>query len=171
MSETFDKRKMDQMIEDLFTSEWNKLVRYTKAILRRYEPQIIDCEGRAEDVVQELFYITYRKIEEIKADKNPKGWLYTALNYKIKEILREDRQWTKCLLLLPPEELVDPPEIEEMSQLIPKDDYLLLRHLYIDGYSYDELCEKLGCTRSCLAMRVHRIKAKFKEKYADLFLI
>lgn len=170
MSRDYDQNLKDQVIEDLFFSEWSKLVRYAKTQLRQYGPDMIDHEGRAEEIVQEVFYTAYKKVDEVKASENPEGWLYNALAYKVKEALREDKKWVKCLDLLPVDEGTDSlPEVDEWEKLIPCEDYLLLRHIYIDGYTYKEMCDELSCTKSCLAMRLYRIKKSFKKKYENYF--
>lgn len=170
MSGAYDHNLTDQLIEDLFFREWSKLVRYAKIQLRHYGPNMIDHNGRAEELVQELFYTAYKKSDELKNSENPERWLYNALYYKIKEALREDRKWVKCLMLLPSkEDIVPPPQIDELEELIPEEDYLLLRRFYVEGYTYDELCAELGCKPSCLAMRIHRAKKVFKKNYGYLF--
>ena len=170
MPEAYDHNLTDQLIEDLFIREWSKLVRYAKIQLRHYGPNMIDHSGRAEELVQELFYTAYKKIDELKASENPERWLYNALYYKVKEALREDRKWVKCLMLLPSkEDIVPPPQIDELEELFPEEDYLLLRQFYVEGYTYDELCAELGCKPSCLAMRIHRAKKVFNKNYGFLF--
>ena len=170
MSRDYDHNLKDQFIEDLFFREWSKLVRYAKVQLRRFGPHMIDHEGRAEEIVQEVFYTAYKKADEVKTSENPEGWLRNALAYKVKEALREDKKWVKCLDLIPAEEeTTSMPDVEELKELIPQEDYLLLRRLYIEGYTYNEMCAELKCTKSCLAMRLHRIKKAFKIKYKNYF--
>ena len=97
MSRDYDQHLTDQFIEDLFFREWSKLVRYAKIQLRQFGSNIIDHEGRAEEIVQEVFFTAYKKAAEVKASESPEGWLYNTLAYKVKEALREDRKWVKCL--------------------------------------------------------------------------
>lgn len=170
MSGAYNHNLTDQLIEDLFIREWSKLVRYAKIQLRHYGPNMIDHNGRAEELVQELFYTAHKKSDELKASESPRHWLYNALYYKVKEALREDRKWVKCLMLLPSkEDLAPPPQIDELEELIPEEDYRLLRQIYVEGYTYDELCAELGCKPSCLAMRIHRAKKVFKKNFGNLF--
>ena len=42
---------------------------------------------------------------------------------------------------------------------------MLLKHLYLDGYTYSELCAEMGLKKSALAMRVKRIKERFMTDY------
>lgn len=41
----------------------------------------------------------------------------------------------------------------------------LLRRVYLEGYSYEELAQELGTKPNTLASRVSRIKAKFRKKF------
>ena len=42
----------------------------------------------------------------------------------------------------------------------------LLKRLYVNGESYQDLSRDLGITRSALAKRIQRIKEKFRKNYA-----
>lgn len=170
MSRDYDQIRKEHFFEDLFFREWSKLVRYAKIQLEQYGSEMIDREGRAEEIVQEVFYIAYKKLDEVQACDSPEGWLCSALAYKVKEALREDMKWEKCLDLIPvDEEMVFPPEIIGVEKILSREDHLLLRHIYIDGYSYSDLCSELGCSKSGLATRLYRIKKEFKKKYKIYF--
>lgn len=157
------------LLEELFHSEYQKLVRYAAVILKRYGARHVCISGRAEDVVQELFCLAWEKQEDVLRSESPVGWLYKALTLKAREALREDRLWVKRLTLIPgapePGEPPEPPE--EWSRLLPPEDYELLRKLYLEGYSYKELCAQLGVKKSALAMRVRRIKERFQKNYEN----
>ena len=58
---------------------------------------------------------------------------------------------------------------DELAELIPPEDYRLLRQVYVEGYTYNELCEELGLTKSALGMRINRIKKEFRKKYGNIF--
>ena len=168
--EDYYHQKDDSFISELFSNEWRKLVRYAKIQLSRYGPNNMDIEGRAEETVQELFCTVLNKVEELKQMDSPERWLYTALVYKVKEVLREDRKWTQSLMLLPDDEEAIPFEgTDELAEMISEEDYRLLRRIYVEGYTYKELCEELGLTKSALGMRLNRIKKEFREKYGKYF--
>ena len=158
----------DTFIHDLFMNEWSKLVRYAKAQLRKHGSTRVDIDGRAEETVQELFFTAYEKIDEIKNYRQPENWLYVALNYKIKETLREDNKWFRSIDLFD-EGMIQSPKIPEntLSDLLPAEDYLLLRQVYHFGYTYEELAQFWGVTKPALGMRIYRIKKSFREKYKE----
>lgn len=160
----------EALIEELFHSEYQKLVYYAATILDKYGAKYVSVSGRAEDVVQELFCLAWEKQDEILKSESPAGWLYKALTLKVREALREDRKWAKRLALIPNADGADTGQelSEDWAKLLPKEDYDLLRKLYVEGYSYKELCAELGVKKSTLAMRVSRIKEKVQKNLGDL---
>ena len=163
-----DYRLDDAFIEELFLRQYYGLFRYAQSVF--IEHGNVDPAGRAEDVLQETFYLAFEKRDELMASHNPAKWLKSAATYKIREALRTDRKWVKGLMLLPSEEPLAPfPELEELSEFIPKEDYVLLKRLYIEGYTYKELCGELNVSKSNLGMRINRIKKAFKKKYGKIF--
>ena len=155
------------LLEELFHSEYQKLMRYATVTLKRHGAQYVCISGRAEDVVQELFCLAWEKQEEVLHSVSPVGWLYRAAWLKAREAVREDRLWVKRLTLITGEaEAGEPPKPpEEWSRLLRPADYELLRKLYLEGYSYKELCAQMGVKKSTLAMRVRRIKERVQKNY------
>ena len=160
----------DSFIEELFFRERSRLVRYAQVTLRQHG-SYVDPIGRAEEIVQEAFYLACsEKREELLRSDDPGRWFTATVSNKIKEALKEDRKWVRNLKLLPNEETAVPFQgTDELAELIPKEDYELLRWLYVDGYTYKEICEQLGISKSNLGMKVNRIKKRFKEKYDNMF--
>ena len=157
----------EALIEELFHAEYNNLVRYAAVILNKYSSGHISISGRAEDVVQDLFCLAVEKRDEVLESGSPVGWLYKALTLKVREALREDRTWFKRLSLIQGES--EPGDFRrlpiEWEGLMSQEDYELLRKLYLEGYSYKELCAELDVKKSTLAMRVKRIKERFQKNY------
>jgi DNA-binding MarR family transcriptional regulator len=53
----------------------------------------------------------------------------------------------------------------DMAGILTDEEYRLLSRLYLEGYTYIELCEELGLKKSALAMRIKRIKERFLKEY------
>ena len=160
----------DRFIADLFSSEYQRLIRYAQIIFRK-RGGYVDPVGRAEDAIQEAFFLACEKRDDLIKSDDPGRWLTAAVTYKIREGLREDRKWVKNLLLLPSEEPSVPfPEPDALSELIPAEDYDLLKRLYVEGYTYKELCDELGVSKSNLGMRISRVKKAFRKKYEKIFI-
>ena len=55
----------------------------------------------------------------------------------------------------------------ELSDLLSEKEYLLLKRLYLEGYTYRELSRSLGVKQSTLAMRVKRLKERLQKDFAE----
>lgn len=158
-----------EFFEALFRQEYHKLLRYATVILRKYGAKYVSDSGRAEDVVQETFKLAWKKRDELMKKEFPAGWLYMAAVCKAREALREDRAWVKRLALVQqaPRTPQEQGLTSDLKQLLLQEEYDLLCKLYLEGYSYKELCAELGVKKSTLAMRVKRSKEKIQKKYED----
>jgi len=159
----------DGFVAELFAKEYRKMVRYATVVFQK-RGGYVDPVGRAEDIVQETFFLAYEKQAALMQSDDPAKWLKSAMHYKLCEALKEDRKWVKGLMLLPSEEEAIPfAEPEDLSDLVSKEDYTLLRQIYIEGYTYQELCTQLGISKSNLGMRINRIKKEFRKQYKKFF--
>lgn len=160
----------DPFIEELFFREWPQLVRYVYITLKKRGCHL-DPIGRAEEIVQETFYLaSTEKREDLLKSEDQHGWLVSAVSNKMKEGMRADRKWVRNLKLLPSEELSVPFEgPDEMAELFEKEDYELLRRLYVEGYTYREVCEMLEISKSNLGTKLWRIKKRFRDNHEKIF--
>lgn len=157
-------------LEDLFNGERDDLLRYIKSVLRKHGANRISDSERAEDVVQEVFFLAWQKQDEVMASGFPKGWLFKAAVHKTQEALREDRTWIKRLSLVAPAS----PRFGDIRQMpedwkpyMTQEDFDLMWKFYVGGYTYKELCEELGVKKSALGMRIRRIKERFQKNYEN----
>lgn len=160
----------EALVEELFQKEYHNLVRYAETILRKHGSNYVSVSGRAEDVVQEVFYLALKKNAQMMKREVPAGWFYTTLTHKVREALREDRAWVKRLTLIQssvPESEMSRKLPVEWTGLMSQEEYELLYKLYLEGYTYNELSAELGVKKSTLAMRVRRIKKRFRENYKN----
>ena len=155
----------DPFIVELFHREYTGLVRYAEIMYRKCGGYV-DPRGRAEEIVQEAFFLAAEKRDELLAREDKRAWLISAVSYKVRAALKEDRKWAKGLLLLPDEnEIIHFPDPEEPPAWLPPEDYILLKRLYVEGYTYQELCAELGLSKSALAMKISRIKKSAKKNF------
>lgn len=70
-----------EIFHDFFQQEYEKLTRCAFAYLN---PKIAGNHGmdRAEDVVQEMFSLAWKRRKKVLSSEKPVGWLYIALHYK-----------------------------------------------------------------------------------------
>ena len=159
----------DPLIAGLFCQEYTGLVRYAR-IMYQKNGGYIDPHGRAEEIVQETFFLAVEKREELMEREDKRAWLISTASYKVRAALKEDRKWAKSLMLLPDEtEVIHFPEPDEVPAYLSKEDYALLKRLYADGYTYQDLCAEMGLSKSALAMRISRIKKTAKKNFEKFF--
>ena len=94
--------------------------------------------GRAEEAVQEAFAIAWSKWEDLFASPNPAGWLYNTVNNVVRNMIRSQ---------------------EELE---------LLKRLYLEGMTYEELAAEENLNQNTLATRVRRIKLRFQKIYREI---
>lgn len=158
----------DPLIAELFHKEYSGLIRYAEIMYRKCGGYV-DPRGRAEEIVQEAFFLAAEMRDELLGRDDKRAWLISAVSYKVRDALKEDRKWAKGLLLLPDEtEIVPFPELDEPPAYLSKEDYALLKRLYVEGYTYQELCAELGLSKSALAMKINRIKKTAKKNFEKI---
>lgn len=87
----------------------------------------------------------------------------------VKNMLREEQHWAEHLLQLPADITQPSPGADlELEGIVPPEDFLLLKRLYLYGETYEEVCQDLGIKKSALAMRVKRIKEQFRKNYMEI---
>lgn len=128
--------------------------------------------GRVEEAVQETLTLAWIKRDEVLAAPNVGGWLVKTLQYVLKNMVRQDQQWSKRLLLaqkdLGPDPIQPSPGAHlELEDLVTPEEFTLLKQVYMERIPYEELCETYGIKKSALAMRVKRAKERFREAYLE----
>ena len=128
--------------------------------------------GRVEEAVQETLTIAWTKRDEVLASQNIPGWLVKTLRYVLKNMIRQDQQWKKQVLLaqkdLDQNPTQPPPGADlELEGLVSPEEYTLLRQVYVERVPYEELCQTHGVKKSALAMRIKRAKERFRAAYLE----
>ena len=159
-----------ELIYKLYKGEYEKLVRCAISYLKtgNDEPNV---RSRAEDVVQETFTLFWERRRDVLSKEKPVGWLYKALQRKAWALLKEENKWIRRLnkykqFYTQPDESYISLEMErlEMEDLVSKEDFTLLYKFCVAGYTYQELSEETGLSKSALGTRIHRAKRKIREK-------
>lgn len=172
LPQTMSEAEMLTWFETVYRANYPSMLRYAQTLLRSLGSGQGTLDGRAEEAVQEMFLFAWEHRERLAASPSPTGWLYRVLGYKVRELLHEDRQWTKRLLRM--SEIIENrpggASIQlrlELTGLISKEEHRLLSRLYVEGYTYEELAREMGLKKSALAMRVKRIKERILEEHGD----
>ena len=88
--------------------------------------------------------------------------------------LRTQQRWAGLLAQVEPETLENLPHprpqgetLLELEGVVEPEELDLLRRVYLEGCSYQELAQELGVKPNTLASRVSRIKAKFRKNFPE----
>ena len=158
--------KAQERFHKIFCAQYECMLRYAKAIFRsRGAPDSGD--GRSEDAVQEAFAFAWKHRDEMFESPNPEGWLFKTLSYKVLEQLKEENNWFKKIRRLEQAATLPADPLKQVDidirSLVSDNDYKLLKKLYLDGYSYAEVCSEYGLSKAALTSRIHRIKQRLRK--------
>lgn len=167
------KRLTQEAFDALFLEKHALLHRYAVHALReatgRWDP------GRAEDAVQETFWVLWQRSEDYLAHPKPDKWLYQTLQFTLKNLLRSDLRWAARLCQFQQaqshwqDQTAPPPGAAlELEGLIPQAEFDLLVRLYLHGEPREDVARELGITRAALDKRISRSKEKFRRAYRAL---
>lgn len=167
-----DEEAAQEMFDELYRTEYKGLMRSVISMFQRMGVQGDNATDRAQDAVQETFRVAWEKRTCALTSPSPKGWLYSTLRNKVMTLANDERIWKKYMTQITEceTELVDDGADgfrmrAEVSSILTPEEYKLLKRLYLDGWTYQEVCDEMGLKKSTLAMRVMRIKERFTKKY------
>ena len=138
-NDSFDEPRFEALYRKLYPD----LLRCAEIALRTGGSWYVSVAGRAEEVVQELFAFAWEHQADLWSSASPTGWLYRVLRYK-----EDDFQ-----------------QRAEITSILTPEEYEILRKLYLEKYTYEELAREMGLKKSALAMRVKRSKERFVKQW------
>lgn len=153
-----------QLIDRLYDEQYEQLLMYARSVLSNIT--------LAEDAVQETFRIACSKAEVLAASPNPPGWLFQTLRNTMRNIKRSQYKLMQIVVYSSSVDWVDrlpdnnPSEIDVdvlYGDLAEMDEFILLKKVYIDGKSLNEVASEYGISTNTCKQRVHRAKAKLRD--------
>jgi len=159
---------------------FDELLKTVQQPLFRYVYRLVGEHATAEDVLQEVFIIIYRKIRWLENPKLFRAWAYRIASRETFKRLKREKCWTqqvrdeKILDAIPVEsaqETYAPELIKEIPKLIsevsPASRAVLILH-YLDEMSLSETAEildiSLGTAKSRLAYGLESLRQKIKKE-------
>jgi len=175
---------VDNISEDVFT---NETLPHRNA-LYNYALKISGNSDDAQDLVQETYYKAYRHFDKFQTGTNSKAWMFMILKnsfinvyrkskrepYKLDyeqiqnfyENVKSDRSQTNNLDTEYFNNLFDDELTEAIDQLPTK-----MREVFLlcdlDGNSYEETAELVGCPIGTVRSRLHRARHMLQEILFD----
>lgn len=132
-------------------------------------------ENHFKDLYQEVLANLWQGLESFRGESKLSTWIYrTAINTCVSYFRRHDRlsSMTTSIDGIPDigyEDSDRGSDLKKMYRLISTLGHLdkALIMMWLDEYSYDEIAEMTGLTRSNVAVRLRRIKLKLVEQASE----
>lgn len=138
----------------------------------------VDLYHRIEDYVQETLLLYINKASALTGHGNVEGWLFVTLRNLIWSDLKREGRSPRAYSLddaarwgEPRDEgadvegeLIAREEMEQIRAIAGLDNYRLLKRYYGEGLSAGTLAQETGVGENALRVRLHRLKAKIKER-------
>lgn len=150
------------LIEQLYREMYHQLFTYARSALNDV--------SFAEEAVQDTFRIACAKITALETSPNPKGWLLNVLKNVIRNMRRSQIQITKLAMEAMMHDSVTAPEGSEhtvdlmYSDVIPREEFLLLKRIALERLTMLELSQELGISVEACKKRVQRARNKMKKE-------
>jgi RNA polymerase sigma-70 factor (ECF subfamily) len=141
----------------------------------RYAAWLSRDKAIAEDVVQEALLRAWKSLDALRDDTSAKQWLLTIVRRENARYFERKRLETVDIDNLTASQAAllaveDEDELDDMRQAIYglEDEYrepLVLQVLM--GFSTNEIAEQMGLKQGAVLTRLHRARAKLKDKMAQ----
>ena len=157
------KEKYLKFIETLYIKNASLLFNYANIILSN--------ASLAEEAVQETFVIACIKQHALENSPNPEGWLMNTLKNVCRNIQKNRNYYLSRILSLN-ESVLGTTALESdnlwetnVQDFISKEDFMILKKIILDGYSYKDLAKELGISLEACKKRAQRAKQRFRKNY------
>lgn len=141
------------------------------SLLFNYANIILSNTSLAEEAVQETFVIACIKQHALENSPNPEGWLMNTLKNVCRNIQKNRNYYLSRILSLN-ESVLGTTALESdnlwetnVQDFISKEDFMILKKIILDGYSYKDLAKELGISLEACKKRAQRAKQRFRKNY------
>jgi len=123
------------------------------------------------DAVQETYLAAQKNIFKLMKSENPQGWLIETLKYKVMHEKRAKARFFLLTQTITNEGMVSISNIDideyGIIEKINKDDYQILKSVYVYGYSIKEIAAELEITYEACKKRVQAAKRRLAQELED----
>lgn len=156
--------------------EFNEMFRRNEAIVYNFIRYRILDKSLAQDVLQETFYLAYKKWDILKDHPNQTGWLLETARYKIQEFNRKIKK-LEC------ENSLD--DHDDHEHVVAKDEYgkaeldMVLEaeldeeektrfsRYFVAGYKISEMAKLENISENNMSVRLSRLRGKIAQCLYD----
>lgn len=138
-------------------------------------------EIAAHDIAQDVFVKLFKAIRRFRGDSSFDTWLYRMVVNACTDAYRRSRRWVTMgdEWLSVPDPQREPMEERLQRRMLQSAVQKAVQHLsprlrmpvllrYVQGLSYDEIAEALGCTKGTVASRLNRAHRELARRLAHL---
>lgn len=162
------------MIDKKLTDEFLKLVEENKKLI--YKVSHIYCDNTIDkkDLFQEIVANLWKAYPNFKGNSKVSTWIYrisinTAISW-IRDYVKNNNhiEYTNVMPQMQGDFAIDDlyDQLYCAIGILNKLDKALIL-LQLDGYSYDEISEMIGLTKTNVATKINRIKLKLKNHLSN----
>jgi RNA polymerase sigma-70 factor (ECF subfamily) len=144
------------VIDELYRTHGHVVFRRARELLR--------SSTDATDAVQDIFLSIVRRPEQLAGVKRVTAWLYRATTHYCLNKLRDRRGRLRLLGALRPMSSVAPrseafAQVRSLLDRLPEPLAEVAVYHHLDGLTYDEIAEILGCSRRQVGYHLERLHA------------
>ena len=156
----------------------NELLTLIQAALFRYIYRLTCDWAMAEDVLQEVFFIIYKKLKWLENPKLFRAWAYRIASREAFKNLKKEKQWTgqirdedilESIQAETSEEIYDPELIEKLPEMLekisPRSRAVLVLH-YLEEMTLSEVAEVLDINPGTVKSRLNYGLETLRRIYA-----
>lgn len=153
--------EQDRLIEQLYQEMYMPLCAYAMGTLNDL--------GLAEEAVQDTFRIACAKADKLCESENQRGWLTNTLKNVMRNMQRSRARLNNLVitaLSIDDMEIATACDIDfdvTYSDLIGRDDFILLKKIVLDNFTMLELAAELNISVAACKKRVQRAKKKLQK--------
>lgn len=162
------------MIDKKLTDEFLKLVEENKKLIYKVSHMYCDNTTDKKDLFQEIVANLWKAFPNFKGNSKVSTWIYrisinTAISW-IRDYIKNKNhiEYTNVMPQMQDDSAIDDlyDQLYYAIGILNKLDKALIL-LQLDGYSYDEISEIIGLTKTNVATKINRIKLKLKNHLSN----
>jgi RNA polymerase sigma factor (sigma-70 family) len=162
------------MIDKKLTDEFLKLVEGNKKLIYKVSHMYCDNIIDKKDLFQEIIANLWKAYPNFKGNSKVSTWIYrisinTAISW-IRDYVKNNNhiEYTNVMPQMQDDSSIDDlyDQLYCAIGILNKLDKALIL-LQLDGYSYDEISEIIGLTKTNVATKINRIKLKLKNHLSN----
>lgn len=153
--------------------EFDEMYRRTQAEIYKFIRYRVADKELAKDVLQETYYVAYKKWDILCEHSNPMGWLINTAKNKIRE-LNKSLKKIECEVGLDADEYTfteDGYGKSELDLIITKglteEEKNRFYKYFLHGYSISELAQLEKTSENNMSVRISRLRSKIAQNIPD----